>query len=212
MTINKKTLSEQIYESLKQDILSHRISFGQKLINRDLQERFGVSSTPVRDAINHLSQDGLVDDITNSGARVIDFDLQFTQNVNEMMSILCCAAVERSAARSDTGQVADKLDAILQKQRLPEKDDRYYIYDDQFHRTFFDYCGNRQLADSYGRYHVLWDMLVRRFHELRAAHAESVEQHGRIADAYRRGDTALAVDMMRAHFDRAAALFEQSMG
>lgn len=211
MAINKKTLSDQIYEALKRDIMSHRIDFGQKLINRDLQERFGVSSTPVRDAINHLYLDGLVDDITNSGARVIDFDLLSTQNINEMVSILCCAAVELSAERSDIAVVSAQLDRILEKQQGPPDDDRYYTYDDQFHKTFFDYCGNRQLADSYDRYHVLWEMLVRRFHELQEARSESIAQHRQIADAFKNGQTTLAVDIMRQHFDRASALFEQYM-
>lgn len=211
MAINKKTLSEQIYESLRRDIMSHRIVFGQKLINRDLQERFGVSSTPVRDAINHLYLDGLVDDITNSGARVIDFDLQFMQDINDMVSILCCAAVQRSAERADPAEVAAKLEAIIQKQLEPAADDHYYTYDNQFHKTFFDYCGNRQLADSYERYHVVWEVLVRRFHELKETHSESVAEHRQMAAAYKAGRFDEAVDIMRRHFARASELFDRYM-
>lgn len=54
--IVKQTLSEQIYNILKEDILCGRILMGDKLTNRELQERFQVSSTPVRDAINRLSK------------------------------------------------------------------------------------------------------------------------------------------------------------
>ena len=86
--LNKKTLSEQIYQLLKQDILSQKIGFGEKLINRDLQKKYGVSSTPIRDAINRLYQDGLVEDITKNGARVIAFDLTAAIEINEIITIL----------------------------------------------------------------------------------------------------------------------------
>ena len=62
--IIKQTLSEQIYNILKEDILSGRILMGDKLTNRELQERFQVSSTPVRDAINRLSKDGLTQEVS----------------------------------------------------------------------------------------------------------------------------------------------------
>ena len=54
--IIKQTLSEQLYNILKEDILSGRILMGDKLTNRDLQERFQVSSTPVRDVYKRQLQ------------------------------------------------------------------------------------------------------------------------------------------------------------
>ena len=47
MDLNKTTLSGQIYDILRQDILTQRIRLGEKLTLKHLQERFGVSSTPV---------------------------------------------------------------------------------------------------------------------------------------------------------------------
>ncbi|MGI5872737.1 MAG: GntR family transcriptional regulator, partial [Bacillota bacterium] len=102
--LNKKTLSEQIYELLKQDIMNRKIGFGEKLINRDLQKKYGVSSTPVRDAINRLYQDGLVEDIKRNGARVITFDLTAAIEINEIITILSVGAVELSAEKSDSSK------------------------------------------------------------------------------------------------------------
>ena len=48
MRLNKQTLSEQIYEILRQDILTQKIKCGTKLTLKVLQERFEVSSTPIR--------------------------------------------------------------------------------------------------------------------------------------------------------------------
>ena len=80
--IVKKTLNEQIYEALRDEILAKKISFGEKLVNRELQNKFGVSSTPVRDAINRLYMDGLVDEVSKTGARIISFDLKFATEIN----------------------------------------------------------------------------------------------------------------------------------
>lgn len=50
----KKTLSEQIYEILRNDIVTQAIPCGSKLTLKILQERFHVSSTPIREALTRL--------------------------------------------------------------------------------------------------------------------------------------------------------------
>ena len=57
--ISRKTLSEQIHDMLREEILTQEIPCGEKLTIRQLQQRFGTSSTPVRDAMVRLAQDGL---------------------------------------------------------------------------------------------------------------------------------------------------------
>ena len=72
--LQRRSLSEQVYDVLIHDIVTGQIALGDRLINRELQTRFGVSSTPIRDAINKLYQDGLIRELTNSGAQLIDQD------------------------------------------------------------------------------------------------------------------------------------------
>ena len=57
MKVVKDLLSEQIYKILKNDIINSKINFGEVLVNKNLQERFEVSSTPIRDAILRLKED-----------------------------------------------------------------------------------------------------------------------------------------------------------
>ena len=72
MKIIKDLLSEQIYKILKNDIINSKINFGEVLVNKNLQERFEVSSTPIRDAILRLKEDGIIEEITRSGANLIN--------------------------------------------------------------------------------------------------------------------------------------------
>jgi len=65
MKVVKDLLSEQIYKILKNDIINSKINFGEVLVNKNLQERFEVSSTPIRDAILRLKEDGIIEAIEN---------------------------------------------------------------------------------------------------------------------------------------------------
>ena len=65
MGLNKSTLSEQIYQILRNDILTQKIPCGEKLTLKLLQERFQVSSTPIREALTRLTQDQLVSYYSN---------------------------------------------------------------------------------------------------------------------------------------------------
>ena len=209
--LERVPLNKRLYEQLKQDIIECRIEFGEKLTNRELQKRFGVSSTPVRDAINRLYLDGLVEDISNSGARVITFDLKFILEVNEMLSLLCCAAVE-SAAHTERDALCAQLEKVMSQQERASATDEYYHYDFLFHKAFFDSCQNTQYQKTYDRYHVLWEMLVRRPHGFDGNWKKvAVEQHRQILHDFRTGQTKLAVEQTRAHFMHADQLFRQYM-
>ena len=213
MKLKRVPLNKQIYEQLKQDIMERRIEFGEKLTNRELQKRFGVSSTPVRDAINHLYIDGLVEDISNLGARVIMFDLQFVLEVNDMLSLLCCASVERASAHADHQTLCAELEKVLalQENTVFLTDD-YHKYDSLFHHTFFNHCGNQQYKKNYSRYHVLFKMLVQRFSQFQDSDkVASIDHHRKILTAYREGNTALAIQHTKSHFLNAEQFFSQHM-
>ena len=146
--IIKLTLSEQIYNILKEDILAGTIPLGAKLTNRELQERFQVSSTPIRDAINKLNQDGLIGEVTKTGAQLISFDFEYSGELNEFILALSCQAVALSARSSQTRQVTEELYRNLKAMAEAQDDEAYFDADYRFHKAFFDYCGNRFLKET----------------------------------------------------------------
>ena len=60
MILKKQSLVDQIYDQLRYDIINLKLPLGSRLNVSELQERFGISSTPIREAINRLQTDGLV--------------------------------------------------------------------------------------------------------------------------------------------------------
>lgn len=165
MLINKKTLSDQIYDILKMKILKREIPFGYKLVNRTLQKRFGVSSSPIRDAINRLNQDGLVTSIDNSGATVVDFDYDFFLEVNEILLYVVNTGIKLSFEKSDTEEVCTYLEKYLSLQEKHIGTDEFYDYDYKFHKTFIKHSKNTRLVKVFKEYNVLHEMLVRNYYD-----------------------------------------------
>ncbi|MDR2103562.1 MAG: GntR family transcriptional regulator [Treponema sp.] len=207
--IVKKKLHEQVYEILKQDILEQRIGFGEKLTNRGLQERYGVSSTPVRDAINRLYLEGLLDEISQGGARVIPLDYKRTIDVNELMYILNKEAIAMSAERAAPGIVSAHLQAALEEQSENIDNDLYYQCDLQFHHVFFDFCGNAELTQFYTRHSGLWMLLLRFYHAVQNnSRAAAISQHTKIVSAYKNNNIDRVQLLMKEHFDTAVDHFK----
>lgn len=201
--IVKKKLHEQVYEVLKQDILEHRIGFGEKLTNSDLQEHYDVSSTPVRDAINRLYLEGLLDEISQGGARVVSFDYTRAIEANELMFILNKEAVTLMAERADPKKVIPKMDMVLKQQPENLNSELYSQYDFQFHHIFFDFCGNSQFMHLYSQYSGIWQMLIKFYHSGNASRSKAVSQHGKMLNAYKTRNIALLQSLIKEHFDDA---------
>jgi len=210
MVINKKTLSDQIYYILKMEILKSKIPFGSKLTNRALQKRFGVSSSPVRDAINRLYQDGLVKSIDTTGATVVDFNYEFFLEVNEILLYVVNTGVKLSYEKSDTREICKHLKKYLELQEKHIGSDQFFDYDYKFHKTFIDYSNNSRLTKIFKEYNVLHEMLVRNFYnpETMQIQENSVKTHREIMDAFCRGDYRLAMDLTEKHYEGAEEIFK----
>jgi DNA-binding GntR family transcriptional regulator len=211
MVVLKKRLSDQIYEAIKQDILNQNIGFGEKVTNRQIQERYGVSSTPIRDAINRLYLDGFLDEISNSGARIIPFDYKIAIEVNEVISMLNREALALSARHA--AEVVPLLKDILNQQMLHIGEDLYFDFDRQFHQTFFDFCGNSRIIQLHSRHRALWLLLIRFYYADREMRREKAfSQHRQIYESYQSADIFQAQRHMEEHFHEALRPIKHVLG
>jgi DNA-binding GntR family transcriptional regulator len=211
--IVKKNLNAQVYEALKQDILGQNIKFGEKLTNRQLREKYGVSSSPVRDALNRLCQEGLLEGITQGGASVISFDYQQALDINEVISLLDKEAVALSIERADLpGAVVPRLEQIMQMQLTHINDDQYYDYDMQFHQVFIDFCGNDQIVKIYAQYSSLWLLLVRLYHADRgSSRSIAFLEHQQIVESYRDGNIPGTQKLISQHHQAAVSHLKNTL-
>ena len=116
MGLNKSTLSEQIYQILRNDILTQKIPCGEKLTLKVLQERFQVSSTPIREALTRLTQDQLVSYYSNVGVRVINFTADDLREIYTFMGDLDGLAIRYASASPDQEKLQAEVTEILEKE------------------------------------------------------------------------------------------------
>ena len=79
------TKNEYIYEKLKDEIVDGKLASGERIIIREVSKKFGVSGVPIREALNRLQQDGLVEIIPHVGAKVVEFDLKKFKEIMDVV-------------------------------------------------------------------------------------------------------------------------------
>ncbi|WP_083399088.1 GntR family transcriptional regulator [Oceanisphaera psychrotolerans] len=153
-----KSLTENVAENLRLSIVSGELSLGQPLSEASLSETFGVSKTPVREALFILKQEGLIDIIPQKGSFVFQPDEQSILELCNFRSYLEPVAIEE-AMRNNPQAFLESLEICIVKMehKFRNKDFKaFLLLDGEFHETFFKYCNNSFLKKSYHlvQYHI----------------------------------------------------------
>ena len=126
--VRPTALPDQIYATLKQQILSCRLAPGERLVEKNLCAALQVSRTPLREALNRLSHEELVVLQPNAGYRVSAITLDGFRNLTELRAIVEPQAAALAAERATPADVAE-LRALAD---LP--------HDTNDEQGFVDYC------------------------------------------------------------------------
>jgi DNA-binding GntR family transcriptional regulator len=200
----RQSLVDIAYEGLREALTSGALLPGTRLREAALARRFGISTTPVREALRRLDREGLVRLSPNRGAVVAEFDLREILDLFEIREVLECRAVQR-AARQRTRDVhqAEALMAAAAKQVNRHDRVEWNRLEVAFHRAINDLGGNFELAELAERIHrSVQGLCVRCLSEpiygpdkLRLMQS----QHQAILEAVRQGNVAAAEAQVRAH-------------
>lgn len=135
---------EVVYRALRQDILSCSLSPGQSLHEVDLAARFGVSKSPIRDALIRLEVDRLITVTPRKSYRVAPVSLADAEELFQFRSMMEEAAVRLTSSAADQKHLAS-LDRF---RRL--KDWRgtggFVAYNREFHVALAKLCPNRRIG------------------------------------------------------------------
>lgn len=115
--IKRVSLVDQVYEKIRAKIVSLKIPFGSKLNVSKLQEEYGVSSTPVREALNRLLNDGLIEFENNVGARVIDITAEDIRQIQELSFSYQMLAARNALHNADRKTMADEIEQYIEEYR-----------------------------------------------------------------------------------------------
>lgn len=198
----RPSLGVQVYETIKNSILSLELQPGTVLSIGELAEQFEVSRTPVRDALLLLEKDELVTLIPHKGAKVTEITAKDVQEMYELHIALECYAVRMVAPRL-TSQDLEALEQIIHASRQALDEQQYLLASDlgrEFHDAFVQKLANRRLSTYLRELDTLYARL-RHYSALLPGRLEtSYTQHLAILHALQAGDTAGAEKAMAEHF------------
>lgn len=191
--LDDDTTKRRIYRELRRLIIMGHRKPGERISIEELAQSYGISITPVRDALQMLSQEGLITIRPRSGYFVTRLTLKQLRDLLELREILEVASVERAAERITAEQIAclERVHAGY----TGDDDESYERYTDEnraFHTLIAEASGNRELAELLGHVH---DRLAR-FMVIRHAGATMHLTHARIVEALRAHDPQAARQAM----------------
>jgi len=200
-----KNLSEQVYDSLRRDILEVRILPGEKLSEMQLAARFRVSRAPVRDAITRLQKDHLVQVRPQIGTIVSPISQQNILNVLEIRMLLEPHAAKRAASNfTDQDRELLAYNFHLLSKLEPESEARkrkLHETDALLHQLIWERCGNPEIM-------LILDRYRGEIQRIRLSNAElgnrlnpSEQEIRAIFDALVHGDGPQAARALRVHLE-----------
>ena len=142
--LTKITIAEQIAAALRNEIVTGQLAAGSRLRQVEIAQRFGVSTTPVREAFGLLQSDGLVQIDTHRGVTVFLPTIQDLIEHYEIRMALEMMAAEKAASRFQA-QHAPPLVAILDEMRDTDDANRYVELNQQFHLHLYRIGGRSRL-------------------------------------------------------------------
>jgi DNA-binding GntR family transcriptional regulator len=201
LTDDRSTLTSRALDALRAAIVDGRLAAGERYSVAQLAERFGVSRTPVREALLVLERQGVVRFERNRGVRVLETTAHDLEEVFALRLLLEVPATRRACALLDDDDLAalgHELDVMT---RLAGEGDEaaFMAHDKRFHEIVLQGSGNRRLSAivSQLRDHVRFRgaSTVGRSRDLQAILAEHVV----ILDALRARDPEASARAMREH-------------
>ncbi|UOW01947.1 GntR family transcriptional regulator [Agrococcus sp. SCSIO52902] len=207
------SLREQVEESLASQIIAGMLEPGTVLTAPTLAAQYGVSATPVREALLTLQRRGFLEPLRNKGFRVTDVSLHELRQLAEVRQLLECPPMRELAghlpesARAELQSLADEIVASGQEGRLQD----YLSADTRFHLLLIDLVGNDHLT------RIVRDLRQQtRLGGLAALSesrllAESAAEHHELLALLVRGDGEAAEALMRRHIGHVPGIWSGNL-
>ena len=200
---NARLLSSDLVGKLRVEILTERIHPGEKLTEQTICLQFGVSRTPVREALRNLEAEGLIEIIPNRGAFAIGLskddirDLYAIRAQNEMQAVRW--AIERRT-KEEMESIEESLDFM---RFYTERNDatRMRSINAGFHKRIAIASHNRILAESLGRIQEYTRYSLRVLPYLETDLAVILKEHKAIFSAFKSNDAEAGAIAMKKHIE-----------
>jgi len=204
--IQTGNLFEQVYEALKAAIVRREFQLNEKISLPELARQFGVSITPVREALNRLETEGFVRTVPKVGTFVVGIDKDFVRHIAEIRLMIDCWHLERCKRLPDDAyaQMLGAMERAIRppgfRRNPPTADiERLGHCDLAFHTAFIQSGGNTRMLEMYRNAMSVRPLTVCR--PTPEQYLRAMEQHEHILERLKRRDWDGARAAIGRHLD-----------
>lgn len=197
----------QVFERLREQIVGLQLAPGTMLDRVRLQKAFGLSSTPIRDALLRLADEGLVDIFPQSATRVSLIDVaqarqaQFLRRAIELETVRALCAAPDQAFLPELRRLVEEQKALARRQDYPA----FIASDRLFHQRMYEAAGAPELYALMRQRSGHIDRIRQLHLPVAGKMQQIVRDHGLIVKALAAGDAARAEACVRDHLSRSLA-------
>jgi DNA-binding GntR family transcriptional regulator len=207
-----RSISDQIYRFLKEQILSGKLPAGDRLLGKDIARQLNASRTPVREAFRSLEHDGLVERLPQGGVKVRSYTVEEVHQLFDVRGVLEAHAVQTACERITPRGIAElehlkaRAESVLNDSALgqEEKIGRLLELNTRFHDTIYHTTGNPHLVRIINEL----KSIVLRMRSLGLRESETWvevwQEHGQLLEYLKVKDKSAAVALIRIHVTHAA--------
>jgi len=197
----KRTKAQAIHQAIADDIVHGRLAPGYVLDETTIAETFGVSRTPIREALRHLQAIGLVEPRAPRGVVVAALSEQQLDDMFAVMAEIEALCARWSAIAMNAAERRELLALMAESERLVSAGNRagYVEFNNRFHEAIYRGAHNGFLSELALTVRQRCAPFRRAQFETLGRLAKSHVEHNAVVVAIQRGDAALAATEMRLH-------------
>ena len=200
LSLAPRALYEEVAELLRQRIFARELAPGSWIDEMRLAEEYGISRTPLREALKVLATEGLVTMKMRRGAYVTEVNDKDQRDVYHLLSLLESDAAGVVAAQASDAELAD-LNSIHQELvAAAGSTDKFFVINERFHMRLLEIANNRWRDQMVADLRKV--MKLNRHNSLLKSGRieESLREHQALLEALLARDVSASVARMQAHF------------
>ena len=195
-----RALYEEVAELLRQQIFNRALEPGSWIDELKIADEYGISRTPLREALKVLAAEGLVTMKVRRGAYVTEVNEKDLSDVYHLLSLLESDAAGVVAARATTDQLKELQDLHAELEAAVDDRERFFAVNERFHMRVLEISDNRWRSQMVADLRKV--MKLNRHNSLLKSGRiqESLAEHRAVMAALAARDADTTVQNMRAHF------------
>lgn len=210
------TLADQIYLDLKQDISNQELASGEKINIKELARKYGVSDTPVKQALQRLAEEKLVVNTPNKGMSVRSFNPRELQEVFDVRLMLDTFFIPNIISGLNYNeklrqQLMDNLaqqEEFIQNSDSEQDTEQYFLLDMEFHTLYLTASGNQKVVDIFKDLHPFTLSSGSYYSQPHSRDCECVEEHKAILNAILADDPEELRKAVEIHIENSRRAFQ----